>query len=263
MDKVSRPMQIALAATALFAVLWFVALKPKNDAAEPIAAAPVTTPAATARPVDAGGPQAQTGLGRAVESANNVAQTSNNQTHAEEQQTGEQTAPSATSAPAPNAANSSAATNSANSAPAATTPAGSASTPSTSTHATKATVTRSAAQRGADRVTEQVTKDLAARRAVIVFVWSPKGTEDKIVHARLAKDIDRKHGRVKVYYVPVAKVGLYEGLLGSLNVAQTPSTIVIAPDHEAQVLGGLVSTARIDRLTSAALLIKPSATPKP
>lgn len=262
MDKVSRPMQIALLATALFAVVWFVALKPKNDAAEPVAATPASTPVPTSRPVDAGGSTAQSGYGKAVESANNAAAGASTQAENEANADG-------TQSETPLPAASSASTSSASTAPAAT-PAST--TPGAATKSLKATKTakstkasdeRSTAQRRADHVVEKVAKDLAARRAVVVLVWSPQGTEDKILKARVSHEIDRRHGRVRVYYVPVSQVGLYEGLIGSLNLGQTPSTVVIAPDHEAQVLGGLQSTARIDRLTSAALLIKPSATPKP
>lgn len=251
MNQVSRPMQIALAAVLVFAALWFVALKPKDDAAEPVAAGPVTPAATTPRPVEAGGAGATTSVGKAVESANNAANTANTATRQSEQQTGEET-----KAPAPA------------STPAATTPASTTPTAKPSSTATKAPAvktppakpanTRSASQRRADRLTEAVGKHLAKGRAVVLLVSSPSGSEDKIIRKRVRNEINRRGGRVKVYFVSATKVGLYEGLLGSLNLSQTPSTIVIAPNNEAKVIGGLVSTARLDRLTSAALLLKPA-----
>jgi hypothetical protein len=250
MNQVSRPMQIALAAVLVFAALWFVALKPKDDAAEPVAAGPATPAATSPKPVDAGGAAASSTLGKAVESANNAASSANAATKQREQQTGDTPA----------------------SAPAATTPAGT--TPATAAQSAPAanastaaaaktkgkSSARSASQRRADRLTEAVGKHLAAGRAVVVLVSSPTGSEDKILRKRVKNEINRRGGRVRVYFISVSKVGLYEGLLGSLNLGQTPSTIVIAPNNEAKVLGGLVSTARLDRLTSAALLLKPAKT---
>lgn len=254
MNQVSRPMQIALAAVLVFAALWFVALKPKDDAAEPVAAGPATPAATSPRPVDAGGAAASSTLGKAVESANNAANAANTATRQREQQTGD----AASSAPA---ATSPAATTPGSAAKPAAPAASSAATAAARAKAKKAKGTeRSASQRRADRVTEAVGKHLAAGRAVVVLVSSPTGSEDKILRKRVKHEMNRRGGRVKVYFISVSKVGLYEGLLGSLNLGQTPSTIVIAPNNEAKVLGGLVSTARLDRLTSAALLLKPAKT---
>ncbi len=252
MNQVSRPMQIALAAVLVFAALWFVALKPKDDAAEPVAAGPVTPATTTPRPVDAGGAAASSTMGKVVESANDAANTANTATAKREQQTGEESSPSA-STPA--------STTPASTTPPAAKPAAKAKKPAAKAKAPEGS-TRSASQRRADRLTETVGKHLAKRCAVVVVVSSPTGSEDKIIRKRVRNEISRRGGRVKVYFISATKIGLYEGLLGSLNLSQTPSTVVIAPNNEAKVLGGLVSTARLDRLTSAALLLKPAAAAK-
>lgn len=246
MNQVSRPMQILLGAVLVFAVLWFVALKPKTAVEEPIAAAPVT-PATTPRSA-AGGAEAQTGLGKAVESANNVAAQSNSATAKAEAQTGEQT-------PAPNT-----------STPATKAPAvnGSAAKGSAATKAAKADGdggASSAQQKKANRTITAIKRDLAARRAAVVLVYQAKGKEDKILLKRVKNDINRRGGKVRTYYVHVSQVGYYDGLLSGLNLGQTPSTIVIAPDNQAKVLGGLTSTERIDRLTSSAIQTPVATTP--
>lgn len=251
MNQVSRPMQILLGAVLVFAVLWFVALKPKTAVEEPIAAAPVT-PATTPRSA-AGGAEAQTGLGKAVESANNVAAQSNSATAKAEAQTGEQTPAPNTSTPATKApaANGSAAN-------------GSAAKGSAATKAAKADEdggASSAQQKKANRTITAIKRDLAARRAAVVLVYQAKGKEDKILLKRVKNDINRRGGKVRTYYVHVSQVGYYDGLLSGLNLGQTPSTIVIAPDNQAKVLGGLTSTERIDRLTSSAIQTPVATTP--
>lgn len=251
-------MQILLGAVLVFAVLWFVALKPKTPVEEPVAATPAT-PAATPTPASAaGGEKATTGLGKAVESANNAAATSNAAAAKSQAQTGEQTpaakAPAATSS----------ATKTAPAASATGTAAGTAKPAATSPDAAKAEAKASkknAKQAKADKVIRSVKRDLAARRAAVVLVYSPSGKEDKILHKRIKSGIDRRGGRVRVYFINVSQVGYYDGLLSGLNLSQTPSTIVIAPSNEAKVLGGLTSIDRIDRLTSSAILTPVATTP--
>lgn len=244
MNQVSRPMQILLGAVLVFAVLWFVALKPKTPVEEPIAAQPAATPATTPRSA-AGGAEAQTGLGKAVESANNVAAQSNAATAKSEAQTGEQ-APAAT--PAPKTSNTSTKTPAAKGSAAAK-------TDDADDNAS------SAQQKKANATINAIKRDLAARRAAVVLVYQAKGKEDKILLKRVKSEIDRRRGKVRTYYVHVSQVGYYDGLLGGLNLAQTPSTIVIAPDNQAKVLGGLTSTERIDRLTSSAIQTPVATTP--
>lgn len=262
MNQVSRPMQFLLGGVVLFAVVWFVALKPKTPVEEPIAAQPATqtAPPATA----AGGEQASSAVGKTIESANNAAASANQAAAKSEAQTGE--ADASSSAPADTSASSD--PSSAASAPAdAAEPKTGAAASSETGQATKPgeeeaeKATESPAQTKANRVIRSIKRDLAARRAAVVLVYQAKGKEDQILYKRIKKDIDRRGGRVRTYFIHVSQVGYYEGLLSGLNLAQTPSTIVIAPDNQAKVLPGLSSTARIDRLTSSAIQTPAPTTP--
>src|SRR4051794_6865811 len=75
-DQVSRPVQILLAVTVLFAALWFVALRPKSgsDSGSTSASAPATTTTTT----PSSGPTAPgaAGLGRAIDQAHRGVATS-------------------------------------------------------------------------------------------------------------------------------------------------------------------------------------------
>ncbi|HMJ04101.1 MAG TPA: hypothetical protein VK506_14260 [Conexibacter sp.] len=72
MDQVSRPMQIALVATALFAMVWFVALRPKPSDG---GGAPAPTPAAQSQ--DAPAAPGTDGLTGAVDQAERAVATAN------------------------------------------------------------------------------------------------------------------------------------------------------------------------------------------
>ncbi len=248
-------MQIALGGALVFAVLWFLVLRPKEPAVEPIAAAPaVTTPAETPR-ANAGGAQAETAIGKTVEAAKNGAASADAAVAAREGATGED--PAADAAAANNAA---AATTSAPAAAGAA-QGGAAATPGAAAAPAKAKKpTTSAAQKRADATILAVKRDLSKRRAVVILVWAKTGKEDKILYRRISKEIDRRGGRVRKYFIKVGDVGRYDGLLSGLSLGQTPSTIVIAPNNEAKVLGGLTSVERINRLTSSALQTKPVGT---
>jgi hypothetical protein len=73
MSQVSRPMQIALAATLLLLVVWFVALRPKPATTDE-AAAPAPAPAQTADPSSGAAPGTD-GLTRAIDKAHEAAGT--------------------------------------------------------------------------------------------------------------------------------------------------------------------------------------------
>lgn len=251
-------MQFALGGALVFAVLWFLVLRPK-DPAVPVSAAPVaTTPVETPR-ADAGGAKAETATGKLIETAKDGAASADSDTAAREKLTGEDPAAEASAVNTPSTAPST----SSSSAPAAASTAAAGApkaenVPAAGAEADKAQV--SAAQKRADRTILAIKKDLAARRAVVVLVWQKGGKEDTILFKRVRHEIDRRHGRVKTVFIKVGEVGRYDGLLSGLSLGQTPSTIVIAPNNEAKVLGGLTSVARIDRLTSSAILTKPAPT---
>ena len=267
MSQVSKPMQILLGVAVLFAVVYFVALRPKpGGSAEPAAAVPAaSTPVALDA---AGGAVAKTGLGKTIEKANNTKASSD----------AEATRESNTTADGANGGSASVTS----SAAVASGAAGAAATKTTTVHATtpngttvtatKTTTVAAAraaaikakaaaavagvshAQLHAYHVIDGIKGDLAHNRAVVFFFWSPSGDEDRMVHTIVTKQIDTHHGKVRVYVANVNDVGLYNGLIGDLPVAQSPSLLVIAPDSQTIVLGGLTSVARINRLTSAALL---------
>lgn len=248
MTQVSRPIQIMLALALVFVALWFTVLRPKEPVAEPVAATPAV-PAETTPAADAGGAAAQTDLGKVVETAKNGAAAADAATAKSQAQTGE-TDPSATTSGAADAA--APTTGKPATAPAPTTPA--------AAKAAKGKPATSKAQASADAAIRKIKRDLKARRAVVVLVWSPSNKEDRVLKTRVTKQISRRGGRVTVHLINVRDVGRYDGLLSGLAIAQTPSTIVIAPSNEAKVLGGLVSTERIDRLTSSAVQTEPATT---
>src|SRR6185312_414416 len=96
MSQVSRPMQIALAATLLLAAVWFVALRPKGSNAGAPAAA-----VAPAAPATSGAAPGVAGLKRAIDKAHGAVTTaSGDAERAAQSNAGGAQPPAALSAPA-------------------------------------------------------------------------------------------------------------------------------------------------------------------
>jgi hypothetical protein len=266
MTKVPRYLQISLAVVLVFAIAWFLVLRPKTADVAAAPTAPVETAATTTPKADAGGASAETAVGKTIENARNAADSDSAKItqSANSQQTGEENPTAST--PAASTPPASKSTAPATTTPAATTPAGT--TPAAGTK--PKTLKVSASQAHANKIITKIQSDLKAGRVPVVLVYTPTKkvhktgvhAEDWLMRLIVKKKINRRHGKVHAYFINVDQVGRYDGLLAGLNLAQTPSTIVIAPNDQAKVLGGFASVERINRLTSAALLSKPAKTTK-
>lgn len=229
MDQISPPMRIALAAAILVALAWFTVLKPK-DAPEPAAATPIATPAnaaaangtaapgsaaatpgaaasatPTGRANDPDGPAAETGLGRAVQQARGAAK----QQEAADARAG---AAAPTAAPTPQAGGSSA-------------PAKPASPAATLAKAT-----------GLPR---DIAGALARKEVVVLLFWDRRGSDDRAVR-RAVRGLGRR-GEVVVHVAPVTKVARYAAITQGVDVARSPSVVVVDRKLSAQLLAGYVS----------------------
>src|SRR5918994_7622195 len=101
MSQISPPIRILLVCAVAFMAAWMLFLRPSSDAGAPAADAPA--PAASTPPVEAGGEQADSLAGKAVEAANDA--TAKQDARAEELAGGAGgTAAPATSAPTATAA---------------------------------------------------------------------------------------------------------------------------------------------------------------
>jgi hypothetical protein len=100
-------------------------------------------------------------------------------------------------------------------------------------------------------------KDLAsalkARRIVVLAVlgdgakpWRPLSDDDRYVRNAL-DDVNRYDGEVFVKPVPASKLSAYHAVVGDLDVAQTPSIVVIDRDLKGTVLPGYVDRVSINQ----------------
>ena len=93
---------------------------------------------------------------------------------------------------------------------------------------------------------------LGRKHTVVLLFWNAKGSDDRAVR-RAVSGIDRRHGRVVVRAVPVAKIGRYEAITAGAQVMQSPTVLVIGADHKAKAIAGFTTTAELDQAAADAL----------
>jgi hypothetical protein len=276
MAQLSRPFQIVLAATVLFALVWFVALRPHSSETTSSGSAPVaSTPASTPAPVAAAkakAPAVRThieGLTRAATHAREAVAAS--------QQAADKSAASTAEAPAQSAAVTASSTTAAVTSHRHGT---SASTTATSTkqsttvvhskHAaavpagtvTKSSVTVTKTKHGAPSHSVTVTKtsvhaapaqqvavekQLKQGKVVVVLFWNPKGSGDVAVHKELQAVEKQQGGKIAVHYALADQVGSFGSITKAIQVYQTPTILLVNKKGLTTTLTGFTDAFSIEQ----------------
>jgi hypothetical protein len=229
MSQISPPIRILLVCSLAFLAAWMLFLRPSTDAGAPAA----ETPAATAPPVEAGGEQAESLAGKAVEQANES--TAATDARVERMENGTETA-----ADAGAAANATA-------------------DPAAAPPAPGANAARSANESGVAKsgLPLRVLKALGEHKVVVLLFWSPKSADDKAVRKALA-GIDRHDGKVLAHAAHVKRIARYGSITRGANVAQSPTVLVIDRKLGVTSLVGYVDRVTIDQAVTDALSVKQS-----
>jgi hypothetical protein len=233
MSEVSRPLQVVLILTLAFAGLWFVALRPKGDAATstPPTPAPKTAAPAAKSPIPGG-------LGSAVDKAKATkaqgdAAAATADGRAAPALKPVAPAPAAAAKPAPIVK------------PAAKAVKPAAPAPARTVHAPRKTVT------GVTPAT--VRHALSSGRVVALLFYSPVSSDDRAVRDELAR-VDRRSGHVVTLSVSVNGLARFRNVLHGVNVVQSPTVVVLGRKAPPRVLEGYTDHAEIDQATLVALL---------
>jgi hypothetical protein len=207
------PYRIALGALLVVAALWMTVLKPKDPAAEPANAPGVT------------------GLAGDAAAAGSAVSTSNASAAASE------------SAAAGVGSSGSAGTGTATTATAGATPA----TAGAATSTAPATTKVAPGDRSAPLL-----RALDRHRAVVLLFWNRRASDDAAVRRAVAA-VDRRHGRAVVKVASISDVGRYQAITRGVQVLDSPTVLVIAPDRTARSVVGLTSTGELDQIVGDTL----------
>ncbi len=227
MSQISPPIRILLVSAVAFMAAWMLFLRPKDDAGAPAPSTPA--PTASSRPVDAGGDQASSFAGKAVEKANEA-------TAAQDAQA-EQLAGGAGETAAQ---------------PAATTPSTTATTAATTPEQGTQPRAVSKADAKVSGLPLRVLHALDHKKVVALLFWSPKAPEDRDVRKAL-NSIDRHHGKVLAEAAHIKRIARFQQITRGADVTQSPTVVIIDRNRKVETLVGYVDRLTIDQAVTDAL----------
>jgi hypothetical protein len=239
MTQVSRPVQVLLLLTVLFAAVWFAALRPKSPTAGGVGA-----PAAQSAPTAPG----VKGLTTAIDKAHGAVATAN---AAGERAAGTPVAPVAGQQRS--------------TAPAGSTPA----RPATHAHARSTTAThaharshhgapahthRHAAKAAPDHV-RLVAAALRHHKAIAIAFVDPAAADSRAVAGEL-RHVGSFHGRALVLVVPIGQLSRYGVITRQVQITTAPTTVVVARNGAASTIVGFADRFEVEQRLADALASK-------
>ena len=229
MSQISPPIRILLVCAVAFMAAWMLFLRPSTETGDPAAEAPV--PAANAaKPVDAGGAEANSAAGKVVEAANNA--TAATDARVERIADGTETAADAGAA--------------ANAQPATKAAGQQAQGAETAAEPAKAT---KAATSG---LPLRVLRAIGDRKVVVLLFWNPKAADDRAVRKALS-GIDRHDRKVLAHATNIKRIAAYQRITRGAEVEQSPTVVVVDRHRKVQTLVGYVDRTSIDQAVTDAL----------
>jgi hypothetical protein len=231
MSEISTSLKVVLLASVAFFAIWFLGLRPKDDAGAG-GAPPAAQPA---QPAQQQPPKPQTGYGRAVQAARNAAAATDDATARSgllgerEQAQREAQRQAQSQSPAKPATSR---------------------RPSSSPASTDSSRSRRPRRAAAQAGPRRVSAALARGDFVVLLFRDLRAPDDRAVASDLAGIGRRPH--VTFVSAPVTDVGDYGDVTSSVKVLQSPTVLVISPKHEVSAFTGLIDRATVDQAIAAA-----------
>lgn len=226
-------MQIALLATALLAVVWMVALRPK-----PASVGGGSAPTAQEAPSAPG----TEGLDRAVDQANGAAAAANADGERAASSDAEATANGGGSAAADAGSDASATS-------------GAAAAADATAKQPRAAAATAAAARAAAPDVRRVRAALRQRKAIAIAFVAPNVSDARAVAGEI-KHVKGFDGRAVSLAVPIAQLSRFGFITRGVDVTVAPTTLIIAPNHEATTIVGFADRFEIEQRLADALAAK-------
>jgi hypothetical protein len=259
MTQISRPFQIGLLAVALFAVVWFLALRGHSSpgtgsgssapaAASSAPAAPSSagggTPASTATTYHGSAPGVA-GLTRAIDRARGaVTQSQQNAKQLQQKSAQASEEPQTQSKPSAHSSSSAARSSTASHASKAAAKATPKTTGAAATHASE---TAALAKNGVLPMQAAVEGELKQGKVVAVLFWNPKGSVDTAVRRELKAAARKLHGKLAVHVALSSQVGSFGSFTHAVQVYSTPTILMINTAGKTAGLTGLTDAFSIEQ----------------
>jgi hypothetical protein len=92
-----------------------------------------------------------------------------------------------------------------------------------------------------------ILRELAHGKVAVLLFWDRRAADDRAARRAVAH-VDRHHGKVAVHVAAVSRVGDYGAITQGVEVLQSPTILVIGPDHRARTITGYTDVAEVDQL---------------
>jgi hypothetical protein len=252
MAQISRPFQIALAALALFAIVWLLALRGHSSGTSESGSSS-SAPSQSSRPssVYHGSAPGVEGLTRDLAKARGAVTTSEQNAKKLAEQSAQASGGTASSTPA-----------STSTAPKASAPAAapSAASKASAPHRVTRTTTHAPAAKSVHAKTPapapvvktpamqaKVEAELKQGKVVTILFWNPKATDDAAVHRQLQSVRGRLGGAIAVHDALAGQVASFGSIIRGVQVFGTPTILLINQHGLAQTLTGYTDAYSIEQ----------------
>jgi hypothetical protein len=238
-DKISLPFRIVLIVALVFAVVWFLVLRPK--------------PAADSEPAVT--PPGVTGLANDVAKANKAVDASNAAAARSEAAANAVGGSSTTATTKPSATAAKPGATSATAKPAkAAKPVAPAAVAKPAKPVAPAAVAKPAKPGLADDAapgdpSRPLLASVDAGKVVVVLFWNKSASDDRATR-RALRAIDLHGGKVVASAVPIGDVGRYEAITRGVQVLESPTVLVIGAGGKARAITGYTQAKEIDQAVS-------------
>jgi hypothetical protein len=92
-----------------------------------------------------------------------------------------------------------------------------------------------------------ILRDLEQGKVSVLLFWNPQAADDRAVRDAVAA-ANRRGGRVTVHFARISHVANYDAITQGVEVLQTPTVLVIGPDHKARSIVGLTDVKEIEQV---------------
>ena len=86
----------------------------------------------------------------------------------------------------------------------------------------------------------------------MLLFWNKRAADDREVRRVLTRT-DRRDGKVVAKVVDVKNVAKYRAITQEAKVTESPTTLVIGPNHKAKPIVGYTTQAELDQVVGDAL----------
>lgn len=104
-----------------------------------------------------------------------------------------------------------------------------------------------ASARPARDLSTPILRELAHGKVAVLLFWDRRAADDRAARRAVA-GVSRHGGNVTVHVAPVSRLGDYGAITRGIEVLQSPTVVVMAPDRSARTITGYTDVAEVNQL---------------